>query len=215
MIAICPAGPPKEMNPSLTQKRNASAKETLRPGGRRSLSRGSPASLDCAIFGSLLATLSPLGLLLFPTEYFIEAVEDRNGLPDQLPVIFEQVGQPANHEIEPGDLRPVELVIFEVHVVDDFSQLAQSRVIAQAQLLDHGLEGAIFAPVRELSSIHIEADPAFDTLPLGDEGEAGPFIDEPFDEPDRGQAIDEQVAARHPEPTLVLRQIGRRAFRRA
>src|SRR5258705_12909531 len=28
MIAICPAGPPKLMKPSLSQKRNASAKET-------------------------------------------------------------------------------------------------------------------------------------------------------------------------------------------
>src|SRR5262245_33518922 len=215
MIAICPAGPPKEMNPSLTQKRNASAKETLLLAALRLLSSGSPASLGRAIFSSLPAILCPFRLLLIPSEQFIKAVKDRNGLRDQLPVIFEQFGQPANHEIEPGDLRPIELVIFKVHVVDDFSYLAQSRVIAQAQLLDHGLEGAIFAPVRELSSIHIEADPAFDTLPLGDEGEAGPFIDEPFDEPDRGQAIDEQAAARHPEPTLVLRQIGRRAFRRA
>src|SRR5215813_13043050 len=202
------------MNPSLTQKRNASAKETLRPAGRRSLSRASPAALGCAIFSSLLAILCPFRLLLIPSEQFIKAVKDRNGLRDQLPVIFEQFGQPANHEIEPGDLRPVELVIFEVHVVDDFSYLAQSRVIAQAQLLDHGLEGAIFAPVRELSPVQVEADPAFDTLPLGDEGEAGPFIDEALDEPDRGQAINEQVAARHPKPPLVLRQIGRRVFRR-
>src|SRR5262245_12493122 len=151
MIAICPAGPPKEMNPSLTQKRNASAKETLRPLGRRSLSCGSPDSLGCAIFGSLLVILSLVGLPLIPTEYFIKAVKDRNGLRNQLPVIFEKFGQSANHEIEPGGLRPVELVIFDVHVVDNFSQLPQTRVPAQAQLIDHGLEGAIFSPVRELS----------------------------------------------------------------
>src|SRR5262245_22376659 len=60
MIAICPAGPPKEMNPNLIQNRNASAKETLRVAWRRSLSRASPASLDRATFGSLLAILSPL-----------------------------------------------------------------------------------------------------------------------------------------------------------
>src|SRR5262245_6722367 len=153
MIAICPAGPPKEMNPSLTQKRNASAKETLRPAGRRSLSRGSSASLGRAIFGSLLAILYPFRLLLIPSEQFIKTVKDRNGLRDQLPVIFEQFGQPANHEIETGGLRPVELVIFEVHVVDNFGHLPQPRVATQAQLIDHGLEGAIFAPVRELSAI--------------------------------------------------------------
>src|SRR5215813_11440581 len=184
MIAICPAGPPKEMNPSLTQKRNASAKETLRPARWRSLSCGSPAALGCAIFSSLLAILCPFRLLLIPSEQFIKAVKDRNGLRDQLPVIFEQFGQPANHEIEPGDLRPIELVIFEVQVVDDFSQLAQANIATQSQLLDHGFEGAIFAPVRELSPVEVEADPALNTLILGDEGEAGPLINEPLDEPD-------------------------------
>src|SRR5262245_65704036 len=118
MIAICPAGPPKEMNPSLTQKRNASAKETPSPAGWRSLSRASPTALGCAIFGSLLAILCPFRLLLIPSEKFIKAVKDRNGLRDQLTVIFEQFGQPATYEIEPGDLRPVELVIVEAYVVD-------------------------------------------------------------------------------------------------
>src|SRR5262245_40213162 len=153
MIAICPAGPPKEMNPSLTQKRNASATETLRPAGRSSLSRASPASLRCAIFGSLLAILCPFRRLLIPSEQLIKAVKDRDGLRDQLPVIFKQFGQSTNHEIEPGDLRPVELVIFEVHVVDDFGHLLQTSLTTQPQLIDHGLEGAIFAPVRELSTI--------------------------------------------------------------
>src|SRR5262245_49343263 len=168
MIEIWPAGPPKEMNPSLTQKRKASAKETLRTARRRSLSRGSTAALGCAIFGSLLAILSPYRLLWIPSEMFIKSVKDRNGLRDQLPVIFKQFGQSSNHEIEPGDLRPVELAIFEVQIVDDFGQLPQTRVAAQAQLIDHGLEGAIFAQVRELSSVQFEADPAIDTLPLGD-----------------------------------------------
>src|SRR5262245_16456999 len=169
MIAICPAGPPKEMNPSLTQKRNASAKETLRPARRRSLTRNSPASLGRAIFGSLLAIFSPFRQLLILSEKFIKAVKDRNGLRDQLPVIFKQFGQSTNHEIEPGDLRPVELVIFEVHIMDDFSHLPQTRVATQSQLIDHGLEGAIFSSVRELSPRQVEADSAFDTLPLGDE----------------------------------------------
>src|SRR5262249_22968312 len=111
------------MNPSLTQKRKASAKETLRPARRRSLSRASPAALGCAIFGSLLAILCPFRLLLIPSEHFIQTVKDRNGLRDQLPVVFEQIGQSADHEIEPGGFRPVELVILEVHVVDDFGHL--------------------------------------------------------------------------------------------
>src|SRR5262245_40878901 len=114
MIAICLVGPLKEMNPSLTQKRNTSAKETLRPLERRSLSRNSPDSLSCAILGSLLAILSLLGLLLIPTEYFIKTVKNQNGLRNQLPVIFEKFSQSANHEIEPGGLRPVELVVFEI-----------------------------------------------------------------------------------------------------
>src|SRR5262245_12910771 len=203
------------MNPSLTQKRKALAKATLRSTRRGSLPRASPASLDCATLSSLLAILSPLRLSLIPTERFIQAVKDRNGLPDQFPVVFEQFDQPANHEIEPGGFRPVELVILKVHVVDDFGQLAQSRGATQSQLIDHGFEGAIFPPVRELSPVQVESDPSFDTLPLGDERKAGPLINETLDQPDRGQAIDEQVAARHPEPPLVLRQVGRRAFRRA
>src|SRR6266511_2168311 len=168
------------------EPRTAMPKARLPPGSfaRRGRATGAcAAALGCAIFGSLLAILSPFRLLLIPSEQFIKAVKDRNGLRDQLPVIFEQFGQPANHEIEPGDLRSVEFVIFEVHVVDDFSHLLQTRVATQAQLIDHGLEGAIFSPVRELSPIKIEADPAFDDLPLGYEGEAGPFINEPLDEP--------------------------------
>src|SRR5262245_45757579 len=101
------------MNPSLTQKRNASAKETLRPPRRRSLSRSSPAELGCAIFDSLLAILCPFRFFLVSAERFIQAVKDRNGLGDQLPVIFEQFGQSANHEIESGGFRPVDIVIFE------------------------------------------------------------------------------------------------------
>src|SRR5262245_10145469 len=102
------------MNPSLTQKRNASAKETFRPARWRSLSCGSPAALGCAIFGSLLAILFPFRLLLIPSEHFIKAVKDRNGLRDQLPVVFEKIDQSADHEIESVSFRPVELVIFEV-----------------------------------------------------------------------------------------------------
>src|SRR5687768_452018 len=37
MMAICPAGPPNEMKPSFTQKRNASANETRRLGERFSV----------------------------------------------------------------------------------------------------------------------------------------------------------------------------------
>src|SRR5262245_25131001 len=141
------------MNPSLNQNRKASQKETLRSAGRRSLSRGSPASLDCAIFGSLLAILSPLRFFPVPTERLIHAVKDRDGLRNQLPVVFKQFDQSANHEIEPGGFRPVELVIFKIHVLDDFSHLPQTSVTTQSQLIDYGFEGAIFAPVRELSPI--------------------------------------------------------------
>ncbi|HEX8686607.1 MAG TPA: hypothetical protein VF654_08895 [Pyrinomonadaceae bacterium] len=37
MIAICPAGPPNEMNPNLTKKRNASPNDTRDAAGRVSL----------------------------------------------------------------------------------------------------------------------------------------------------------------------------------
>src|SRR5262245_4249546 len=47
------------MKPSLTQKRNASAKETFRVAWRRLLSRASPSSLDRSTLCSLLAILSP------------------------------------------------------------------------------------------------------------------------------------------------------------
>src|SRR5262245_18440956 len=120
------------MNPSLTQNRKASAKETLRTAGRGSFSRGPPASLDCATLSSLLAILCPFRFLLTPTQDFIQADEDRNGMPEQLPVVFEQFGQPANHQIEPVGFRPVKLAILEIHVVDDFGHLAQPRVTTQS-----------------------------------------------------------------------------------
>jgi hypothetical protein len=51
MIAICPVGPPKEMNPSLSQKRNASAK------------LGRLAVVDVTVGDSIARAVSPASFL--------------------------------------------------------------------------------------------------------------------------------------------------------
>src|SRR5262249_23718063 len=74
-------------------------------------------------------------------------------------------------------------------------------------MLDHRLEGAILAAMRELAAIHIEADRALDCFAIRDEEEACLCVDEALDQPDRCQAINKQTVARHPAAPLISSRI--------
>src|SRR5687767_8643098 len=125
MIAICPAGPPKLMKPSLTQKRNASAKDTLRPEVRVSLSGPELDSLPRAVAGLLSAAiLPPFALLSVLAEQRVQAVEHGPRLPEELAIVVEQCSEAAHDAVQPRPLRPVELAVLQVDVVNDLGNLA-------------------------------------------------------------------------------------------
>lgn len=99
---------------------------------------------------------------------------------------------------------PVELVVFEINVVDYLGDPAQRRVIAQAESLNYRLESAVLAMMRQFCAEHIERNRAFDRFSFRDEDEARASINEPFDEPRGRQPINVQVATSDPPPPLIL-----------
>src|SRR5215213_5021351 len=91
MMAICPAGPPNEMKPSFTQKRNASPKLTCLTEAPASLTPGLPAPPAASTAFSPATILCPL--CRFHPQVFVKSVEDHAGLPHELSVILEQLAQ--------------------------------------------------------------------------------------------------------------------------
>src|ERR1044071_5479523 len=138
MIAICPAGPPKEMKPSFTQKRSASPKLTRRTGAAASL----PPGLSRPPFSPAAFTTASITLRPSRRQVLIEAVEDRRRLPDEFPVVGDDAREPPHREVDPGRLQPVELVVLKVYVVNNLGDLPERGVARQAELFDHSLEGA-------------------------------------------------------------------------
>jgi hypothetical protein len=84
MIAICPAGPPKEMKPSLTQKRNASENETLRSSAALFSLTGATAT--ASLFIAIALAFSLLG---HSAEHRIQSIEYQAALMKQFAVVFE------------------------------------------------------------------------------------------------------------------------------
>src|SRR3954471_14640526 len=160
MIAICPAGPPNEMKPSFTQKRSASPKLTRLTETPASLALGLPATLASTTAFSPATILCPFRR--FPSQVFVKSVEDHAGLPHELSVILEQFAQTPHGRVEPRRLQPVELVVFEVYVVDDLGEPLEGRVARQSELFDHRLERTVLTPVCELGVGHVEMDAALD-----------------------------------------------------
>src|SRR5688572_10311471 len=123
MMAICPAGPPKEMKPSLSQKRNASMNGTL---------RALTSFLSSARTATTTSFVTPItftcALASVHAQQRIQSVEDHAALLKQFAVVFEQLGKPTHRRVEPCGFKPIELVVFKINVVDDLGDLAQSVV---------------------------------------------------------------------------------------
>ena len=106
----------------------------------------------------------------------------------------------------------MKLVVFQIDVVDDLGNLAQTLALCQTELFQHRLESAVFSVVGELGSKHIERNRSFDRSPFSNEIKARPLIDELFNQPGRGQPVDVQIAARDPTLTLILCGVERARF---
>src|ERR1051325_855154 len=73
--------------------------------------------------------------------------------------------------------------------------------ISEIVFLDDGIERSVFAVVTELAVRHVENNPVVDLGPVGvarQENELGLWIDELFDEPGAGDAIDSNFLASDP-----------------
>ena len=66
----------------------------------------------------------------------------------------------------------MKLVIFQIDVVDDLGDLAQTFALRQTELLQYRLERAVFSVVGELGSEHIEGNGSFDSFSVSHEIEA-------------------------------------------
>src|SRR5262245_47120928 len=145
------------MKPSLTQNRKAWANDTLRPpdllfSAAGALLSGIVAGSFFTMLPGLRTSIQRAGSSLVQA---MQAIEDRTGLFDKLTVVVEQFGQASNSGGKSGSFQASELTVLEVNVVDDLGDCNETRVTGQAKALDHGFDGAIFALVGELASIHI------------------------------------------------------------
>src|SRR5688572_27361518 len=131
MIAICPAGPPKEMKPSLSQKRNASMNGTLRAS--TSLLSSARTATTTSFVTRITFTCA---LTSVNAQQRIQSIENHAALLKQFAVVFEQLGKPTHGRVEPCGFKPIELVVFEINVVHDLGDLAQSVVVTETEAFD-------------------------------------------------------------------------------
>ena len=98
---------------------------------------------------------------------------------------------PAISGLDARRLVAAELAVLEVDVVDDLGDRLERRIARPARAEQH-LEGAAVALVRELGLEHVEAELAgLRHVALGrHELEPGLRVDEPADQPGRGDAVD-------------------------
>src|SRR2546425_9507467 len=107
----------------------------------------------------------------------------------------------------------MKLVVFQIDVVDYLSNFAQALALNQAELLEHRLEGAVFALMSEFCSEHVKTNCSFNRLSFSDEVEARTLVDELLDEPGGSESVDVRIAACDPAPALVLCHVQSSAFR--
>src|SRR5829696_8228096 len=152
-------------------------------------------------------------LLCVLTEQEIQPIKDSAALLQQLAIVPQRCAQTVNDCIEARGLQTVKLVIFKIHVVNYLGYLTQTFAIPQAESFQHRLESAILAMMRELGAIHVERNRAIYCLAFSNKIEPGPLIDKLRNEPGRGQAVDVQIATRHPPPILIIGDGQRPRFR--
>ena len=123
-----------------------------------------------------------------------------------------------NKSLDAGRIRPPELPVLEIEVVNDLRELSQRRVL-QSTSAAHRLERASVTFVGEVRANHVEG--SFDRSDRASRGidkpESRRRIDEPSNQPGRREPVDVGIAACHPDPPLEvgpLRRIEPAALRR-
>jgi len=130
------------------------------------------------------------------TEQRIQPVKDRAALLDQFAIITQRLAQAVDDRIETRRFKTVKLVILQINVMNNFSNLTQTFAIAQPESFEDRLERAILTMMSELGPIHVEGNCACDRSVLGHKVKTWTLVDELPDQPGRSQPVDVQVASR-------------------
>jgi hypothetical protein len=133
-----------------------------------------------------------------------QTVEDHARLLQPFAIIGEHVAQTVDHRLNPTSFEPLELVIFQIDVVNNFRQLAQAFNISQAKALQHRLKGAILSVMCEVCAEHVKWNGVGDGFTFGDKVKSGVFVDELFDQPGGSQPVNMYVASRNPTAALII-----------
>src|ERR1700681_3544796 len=135
MIAICPAGPPKLMKPSLNQNQNASEKDT--GAGDKA---ADPAPIASGVAGAV----------------GIKELEQLAGLVHKVVVVFDQLPCAPQYGFEADRLG--HRYTSCVEIVDDGADSFERRITFQPEAGEQYLEGHLGADMGELGPIEIVAD---------------------------------------------------------
>src|SRR6266581_2727175 len=92
-----------------------------------------------------------------------------------------------------------------IQVMHEGSHARESRILLQSETCDEHFEGYLGVNMSELGAIEVEAQCLLRTVldPL-EPDKPGLWIDEPANEPGRGDAIDPQMLAGGPRPSTVI-----------
>ena len=114
-------------------------------------------------------------------------------------------GQSVNQTLNPCRVWPAELAVLEIEIVNDFRQRPE-RGILEREPQAHGLERAAVAFVREVGANHVERSlaPTGWTSRRIDEAKSRRGIDEPANEPGRGQSVDVRITTGDPHTALEV-----------
>ena len=77
----------------------------------------------------------------------------------------------------------MELVIFQIDVVDDLGYSAEAFALCQPKSLQHCFERAVFSVVSELGFEHVERNRTLNRFSISNEVETRTLIYELFDQP--------------------------------
>src|SRR5216683_7636713 len=131
----------------------------------------------------------------------IQAIEEDHALDEHLLVILERGQEAANGQINASRLISGELLILEVHLVDDLGQVRQTP-IALPEAFDQRLERAILALMPELDSGRVKGNRVGWKVLRGSKNKLRVRIDEPLDQPRRSDPVHMGAGTRDPASPL-------------
>src|SRR4249919_139094 len=147
MSAICPAGPPKLMQPILSHRRKASPK----------LGRASVAIVVMLSRGLGRPVVPLLGRKTQPGEQSI--VDNEAAFKQSVIVVTGQRRKPERNGVQSARLRR-DVVPCRVGAPHDQGQTRQRRLAFKPEQLEHGVERTTFADVAELDILDVERNAA-------------------------------------------------------